>query len=117
MQADARTQTQLRMHEVMIKVKTFARFQNHMDMLGLPIAAHGVRQAVLQRAEDGNQAGRDATLTGDLPGEGLLAGLAAGQITERAARFLRCGIGGGFDSRGQSLSKIAEILDQDTIEH
>ncbi len=62
----------------MREVKAFAGFEHQMNVFGLTVAAHGVGETVFQRAEDGDQAGGDAVLPGDLAGEGFLAGLAAG---------------------------------------
>jgi len=80
------------------------------NVFGLAIPPHGVGQTVFQRTENGDQAGGDAIGAGDLAGEGFLADLAAGQIAERASGLFGPGVGGGFDARGQSLGKSAEVL-------
>jgi hypothetical protein len=61
-------QAQFLVQEVVVGVKTFARFEHQMNVFGLPVAAHGVGQTVLQGAENGDQAGGDAILAGDLAG-------------------------------------------------
>src|SRR5438034_6691393 len=92
-------------------MEALAGFEHQMDVFGLAIAAHGVGQTVFQRAEDGDQAAGYTVLAGDLAGEGFLARLAAGQITEGSARLLRRGVGGGFDARRQTLRESAEVFD------
>ena len=91
-------QARFLVQEVVVEVKTFARFEHQMNVFGLPVPAHGVGQAVLQGAENGDQARGDTILAGDLAGQVFLAGLAAGQITEGAPGLLGGGIGGGLDA-------------------
>jgi hypothetical protein len=107
------TQAQFLVQEVMVEGQAFAGFQDPVDVFGLAVAAHGVGEAVFQRAEDGDQARGDAVRAGDLPGQGFLADLAAGQIAEGPARLLGGRVGGGFDARGQSLGESAEVFDED----
>jgi hypothetical protein len=59
-------QARFLVQEVMIKVQTLAGFEHQMDVFGVPVAAHGVGEAVFQRAEDGNQAGGHTAGAGDL---------------------------------------------------
>ena len=107
------TQAQFLVLEVVVEVKAFAGFQNHVDVFGLAVTAHGVGEAVFQRAEDGDQAGGDAVLAGDLPGEGFFADLAAGQIAKGASGLFGTGVGSGFDARGQPLGENAEVFEED----
>ncbi len=79
------TQAQFCVQEVVVEVITSAGLQHQVDVFGLAVAAPGVGGAVFRRAEEGDQAGSDAVLAGDLASEGLFANLAAGQIAEGAA--------------------------------
>jgi len=106
------TQAQFLVQKVVVEVETFARLQDQVNVFGLTVAAHGVRQTVFQRAEDGDQAGGDAVLSGNPAGEIFLAGLAVGQIAEGAFGLFSGGVGSGFDARGQSLGESAEIFDE-----
>lgn len=47
-----------------------------------------------------------------LAGEGFLADLAAGQVTEGATGLFGAGLGGCFDPRCQALGERAEVLDE-----
>ena len=107
------TQAQFLVQEVVVEVKAFAGFEHHVNMLGLAVATHGVGEAVFQRTEDGDQAGGDAVRAGDLPGEGFLADLAAGQIAEGASGLFGTGVGRGFDAGGQTFGKSLEVFDED----
>ena len=105
-------QAQFFMQEVMIEVETFPGFEHQMNVLGPAVTTHSIRQTVFQCAEDGNQAGADAISPGDLAGEGFLAGLTAGQIAEGPPRLLGRGVSSGFDPRGQTLGKGAEVFNE-----
>src|SRR5512140_463474 len=84
-----------------------------MNVFGLAVAAHRVGETVFQRAEDGDEAGGEAVLAGDLAGQGFLADLAAGQVTEGPSGLFGAGVSSGFDARGETLGKRAKILNQD----